>query len=184
MLSHQITPLFKYPHKRGHLIYFYAYEMNPQFISDEQLLKYYRNCENYHKPGPPIQKRTIYFTIDNLLATIPEPGEDYYSLNIDFPIDFIQTTKPRFVHVKNAKYFHLDDKSPSPVQVFICSDINQGEKYGDSFLCTCNDATQYKSLQIFDARTSFIIWIKNERGSHLVINPDKCHVFIELLLEF
>jgi hypothetical protein len=56
------------------------------FKTDEQLLKYYRNYENYHKPDPPIPKRTIYFTIDNLLATIPEPEEDYYTLNIDFPM--------------------------------------------------------------------------------------------------
>jgi hypothetical protein len=143
--------------------------MSAIFKSDDELLKYYRSAKNYHIPEAPIPKRTIYFTIDNLLATISDsqsslphsgdPGVDYYSLNIDFPIDFIQTNKPRFVHVKNAKYYHLDSSSPAPVQVFICSDIIHGEKYGDSFLCTCNDAQQYKTLQIFDARTSFIIWI-------------------------
>jgi hypothetical protein len=154
------------------------------YKSDQELLKYYRNCENYHKPDPPIQKRTIYFVIDSLLANI-EQTHTYYSLSIDFPIDFIQTSNPRFVHVKNAKYYYLEDPPVSePKEVFVCSDIIQSERYADSFLCCCNDSEQYKILQIFDAKTAFNLWIKDEKGYLLPLNKNKCRCFIELLLEF
>jgi hypothetical protein len=129
--------------------------MSALYKSDEELLKYYRSGKNYHIPEAPIPKRNIWFVIDNLLATFPDPEKLYYKLIINFPIDFIQTSKPKFVHVKNAKYYHFDTEVDPPLQVFIGSDIIQGEKYSDSFLCCCNEAHQYKSLQIFDARTEF-----------------------------
>jgi hypothetical protein len=170
-------------------------------------------------------KRTIYFVIDNLLASTPNPTYNeplmmfnspissnnklkltnikssglggaarnggitqsstilYDTLTIDFPIDFIQTSNPKFVSVKNAKYYDYLN-SEAPPQISVCSDIIQSEKYSDSFLCFCNEAQRYKSLQIYDTRANFYLWLKNEKGEIIDLDPVKGRIFVELLLEF
>jgi hypothetical protein len=153
------------------------------YKSDDELVKYYQSRQNYRIPETPIPKRTIYYVIDNFLASGGEGGF-YTSLLFNFPIDFIRTNRPKFVYIKNAKYYHFDTETPPSLQVFVCSDIIQSEKYADSFLCTCNDAQQYKSLQIYDAKTEFSMWMKSERGSLLYVNKEICRIFLELLLEF
>jgi hypothetical protein len=107
----------------------------------------------------------------------------YDTLTIDFPIDFIQTSNPRFISIKNAKYYsYINDNEPAEVSV--CSDIIQNEKYSDSFLCFCNENHQYKILQIYDARANFYLWLKNNRGEIMDLDPAKGRIFLELLLEF
>jgi hypothetical protein len=150
--------------------------------------------------------RQIYFVINNLnaattedLKSAAEKGEalsnksgkllkraaavKYDSLTIDFPIDFIQTNKPRYIQIKNAKYYSYENTSEPP-QVSVCSDIIQNEKYSDSFLCFCNEAHQYKVLRMYDARTSFYLWLKDAAGKIMDLDPAKGRIFIELLLEF
>jgi hypothetical protein len=107
----------------------------------------------------------------------------YDSLSIEFPVDFIQTNKPRYIAIKNAKYYSYLDHN-EPAQVSVCSDIIQNEKYSDSFLCFCNDTEQYKVLRMYDARPSFYLWLKNNMGKVMDLDPAKGRIFIELLLEF
>jgi hypothetical protein len=153
------------------------------YKSDDDLMKYYQSRQNYRIPESPLPKRTIYYVIDNFSA-VESGGGFFTSLIFNFPIDFIQTNKPKFVTVKNAKYYHFDSETPPPLQVFASSDMIQNEKYSDSFLCCCNESQQYKTLQIYDAKTEFTIWLKSERGTLLYVNKEICRIFIELLLEF
>jgi hypothetical protein len=168
------------------------------FKTDEELLKYYKNAHNLNPLPVELKKRNIYIVIDNLTVALPtltstggfmksfSPDDpEYTKLIIDFPIDFVQTSYPRFVHVKNAKYCLYGANSSFPQQISIYSDIIQDETYSNNFLCFCNESfQQYKSLQIYDARTNFRLWLRNEKGEIMDILPSAGRVVLELLLEF
>jgi hypothetical protein len=177
------------------------------FKNDDELLKYYKNAHKLNPISNEPKKRNIYIVIDNLTVALPTVSStggfmksfsasepEYTKLIIDFPIDFVQTSNPRFVHVKNAKYCSYPTppvppdppaKTEFPQQISIYSDIIQDEKYSNTFLCFCNESfQQYKSLQIYDARTSFSLWLRNEKGEIMDILPSAGRVVLELLLEF
>jgi hypothetical protein len=108
----------------------------------------------------------------------------YNAFKIDFPMSFIQSNSPKFISVMIAKYFNLDEDIMDAKGISVCSDIIQEEKYADSFLCFCNEASINKRIPIFDSKAVFHMWFREPDGKILDLNPEVTRVVVELLLEY
>jgi hypothetical protein len=104
---------------------------------------------------------------------------------IDFPVEFTQSIRPKFIKVHYGKYFdYRADHELYPRGVSISSDIVQDERYDDGFFCVCNEKTLDKVLQVYDARAKFFLWVKDVYGQIVDLDPTKSRIVVELLLEY
>ena len=123
--------------------------------------------------------------------------------NIDWPVAFVNSRNPRYVHVIGCKFFidmpQVDDMIESfhsPKFISMHADFIHEYKDYDSFVCFTNDLLpKRKKYEQLTNHPYLRIWFKNHEKKTLVQSPEdvknndeifmgKYHFVLEIMLEF
>jgi hypothetical protein len=114
----------------------------------------------------------------------------YSSMLIEFPSDFSNSTKEKFLQVIKVTVLQFD-RTTQPTRILkndniiVCSDLVQEAAYCDHFLCFANQTyTEDKVIPIYNAKKPFNIILRDEELRIIDLDPAGTRVVLEFKLMY
>jgi hypothetical protein len=112
----------------------------------------------------------------------------YPAMTIEFPPDFYNFPKEKFIQVIKATVLQFD-RTVQPTKItkndsiMVCSNLIQEDNYCDYFLCFANQIyTDNKILPIYSAKKPFQVTLKDEELNVIDLDPALTRVVLEFKL--
>jgi hypothetical protein len=144
-----------------------------------------------------LKGRSVFKSRTALLGEPAKFGEDiledlnaisYPAFSIEFPPDFYNSTKERFLQVIKATVLQFD-RTVQPTRIIknenlmVCSNLVQEDNYCDYFLCFANQIySEDKVIPIYHAKKPFQVMIKDEELNVIDLDPAATRVVLEFKL--